>query len=418
MDTSQLSTILVVDDNDSNIDILLEALGEDYEISVALDGETALEDIETNPPSLVLLDVMMPGINGHEVCRRMKSNEKLSRIPVIFLTGMNDHESIAFGFELGAVDYITKPFQISELKARVKTHLELKHYRDHMESLVKKRTAELEKANANLEELLKNERQLTLESKAASVAKSDFINIVSHELRTPLNAIIGMNDLLLTTALHDDQKEYATIVRNSSSNLLTIINDILDFSEIDTGKMNLEVVDFRLDDIIKDIVKMVIQKRRKFSIDIPKNTPCLLIGDPLRLKRVLNNLIDNAIKYSKQETEIILGVKTTYNEWNPFQIEASFWVEDHGIGLSKEDIDKLFKEPFTQLEPSYSRVYGGLGLGLSICKSLVSMMGGELTVKSEPGKGSTFSFSAILKKQLKKPVPFQFPDNIHNICKN
>jgi signal transduction histidine kinase len=414
---SQSSTILIVDDNDSNIDILLEALGEDYDISVALDGETALEDIESNPPNLILLDIMMPGMNGHEVCKRLKSNERFSNIPIIFLTGMNDHESVAHGFELGAVDYITKPFQISELKARVKTHLELKQYRDHMESLVQERTADLKDANANLKELLKNERELTLKSRAAGKAKSDFMNIVSHELRTPLNAILGMNDLLLlSTDLDSQQKEYATIIKKSSGNLLSIINDILDFSEIDTGKLSLEKVDFRMDDIIKEIASLAIQKNAIFMIDIPNDIPNLLVGDPLRLTRVLSNLIDNAIKFSIDQPEIILGLKASHNEWKPFEITTSFYIKDKGIGLSKKDIDKLFKEPFTQLECSYSRNYGGLGLGLSICKSLVEMMDGQFTVESEQGKGSTFSFTAVLKKQSITNVPFEFPPDIKNIC--
>ena len=414
LDDHNISNILVVDDNETNLDILIEVLGKDYDVSVALDGESALEYIESNPPSLILLDIMMPGIDGYEVCRRVKNNKKLSNIPIIFLTGMDDIRSKTHGFELGAVDYITKPFQLPELRARVKTHVELKKYRDHIESLVKKRTAELENANANLQELLKNERQLALDAKVSGQAKSDFINIVSHELRTPLNAIIGMNDLILMSELDSQQKEFAQIVKENSGNLLKIIDDILDFSEIDTGKMCLESVDFRLDVIVKDIAEQCKSKEVNFKIDIKPDLPNALIGDGLRLKQVLSNLIDNAIKFSKEKIEITLAIDSLSTFSYPPQKKLSFCVKDNGIGMTQEDITKVFKEPFTQVETSYSRSYGGLGLGLSICKSLIEMMDGKITLDSEPGKGTSFKFSACFKVQF-NDIPFEFPSGVENL---
>jgi len=411
-DNPKKDEIFVVDDNDTNIDVLVEALGDSYEISVALDGETALEDIESHPPSLILLDIMMPGIDGLEVCRRIKANEKISSIPIIFLSGKDDLRSKTLGFDLGAVDYITKPFQISELKARVKTHIELKRYRDQMEALVKERTAELEKANANLQELLKNERQLALDAQVATKAKSNFINVVSHELRTPLNAIIGMNDLVMMSELSDDQKEFAKNVKESSMKLLGIINEILDFSEIDTGKMTLSSDSFRLDSIIGDFAKIVADKNGVFRIDISPNIPNSLIGDPVRLKQVISNLIDNAIKFSKDDVDITLGI--SYRLKSIEIIEFSFKVSDKGIGMNCADAEKIFKEPFTQVEDAYTRSYGGLGLGLSICKSLVGMMKGELCVESEPEQGSTFTFSACFKRQDDQ-IPFEFPPDVENL---
>ena len=409
---SEKSSIFVVDDNDSNIDVLVEALGNDYDISVALDGESALEDIESHPPSLILLDIMMPGIDGLEVCRRIKSSPDLNNIPIIFLSGKDDLKSKTLGFELGAVDYITKPFQLSELKARVKTHIELKRYRDHIESLVRERTADVVKANANLQELLKNERQLNLKAQESAKAKSNFINVVSHELRTPLNAIIGMNDLILSSELDPENKEYALIVKDSSNKLLGIINDILDFSEIDTGKMTLATDTFRLDAIIKEVAQWVSEKNGSLIIDIDPEVANVYIGDAMRLKRIISNLIDNAIKFTNEKLEVTLKVRHQLKSIE--KVYLFFDIQDSGIGISVDDIEKLFKEPFTQVEDSYTRSYGGLGLGLSICKSLVTMMGGEINVTSEPGKGSTFSFSACFKYVYDK-VPFEFPEGITNI---
>jgi len=408
---SEKSSIFVVDDNDSNIDVLVEALGNDYDISVALDGETALEDIESHPPSLILLDIMMPGIDGLEVCRRIKTSETLGNIPIIFLSGKDDLKSKTLGFELGAVDYITKPFQLSELKARVKTHIELKRYRDQIESLVKERTAELVKANANLQELLKNERQLALKTQEAAKAKSNFINVVSHELRTPLNAIIGMNDLVLSADLDPETKEYAIIVRDSSRKLLDIINDILDFSEIDTGKMTLATDSFRLDHIVQEVAQWVSEKEGTLILNIDPEIPNVFIGDAMRLKRIISNLIDNAIKFSNEHIEVILKIRHQLKSIE--KIYLFFDIIDKGIGIDCQDIEKLFKEPFTQVEDSYTRCYGGLGLGLSICKSLVSMMGGTIHVKSASEKGSTFSFSACFKYVYDK-TPFEYPKGIEN----
>jgi signal transduction histidine kinase len=387
-------------------------LGNEYDISVALDGETALEDIESHPPSLILLDIMMPGIDGLEVCRRIKTSKTLGNIPIIFLSGKDDLKSKTLGFELGAVDYITKPFQLSELKARVKTHIELKRYQDHIESLVVERTAELVKANANLQELLKNERQLTLKAQESAKAKSNFINVVSHELRTPLNAIIGMNDLILTTDLDPEGKEYAIIVKDSSRKLLGIINDILDFSEIDTGKMTLATDTFRLDEIVQEVAHWVHEKKGTLILDISPEIPNVFIGDAMRLKRIISNLIDNAIKFSNDQIQIVLKIRHQLKSLE--KIFLFFDIKDKGIGICCEDIEKLFKEPFTQVEDSYTRCYGGLGLGLSICKSLISMMGGKIHATSEPEQGSTFSFSAKFKYVLEK-IPFEYPQGIENI---
>jgi len=409
---SEKSSIFVVDDNDSNIDVLVEALGNDYDISVALDGESALEDIESHPPSLILLDIMMPGIDGLEVCRRIKNSPTMGSIPIIFLSGKDDLKSKTLGFELGAVDYITKPFQLTELKARVKTHIELKRYRDHIESLVKERTAELVKANANLQELLKNERQLALKAQESAKAKSNFINVVSHELRTPLNAIIGMNDLVLTSELDPESKEYALIVKDSSNKLLGIINDILDFSEIETGKMILATDTFKLDKIVHEVAQWVSEKNGTLVLDINPEIPNVYIGDAMRLKRIISNLIDNAIKFSNDQLEVVLKVRHQLKSIE--KIFIYFDIQDKGIGIDCEDVEKLFKEPFTQVEDSYTRSYGGLGLGLSICKSLVSMMGGDIQVTSEPDTGSTFSFSACFKYVYDK-TPFEFPQDIENI---
>jgi signal transduction histidine kinase len=412
---SEKSSIFVVDDNDSNIDVLVEALGNDYDISVAIDGESALEDIESHPPSLILLDIMMPGIDGLEVCRRIKSSPTLNDIPIIFLSGKDDLKSKTLGFELGAVDYITKPFQLSELKARVKTHIELKRYRDHIEALVKERTSELVQANANLQELLKNERQLAIKAKESAKAKSNFINVVSHELRTPLNAIIGMNDLILSSKLEQDIEEYANIVKDSSDKLLGIINDILDFSEIDTGKMTLATDMFRLDAIVQEVAEWIAEKNGTLIVDIDPKILNVFVGDAMRLKRILSNLIDNAIKFSNDKIEIFL--KVAYQLKSIDNTYLYFDITDTGIGMCCEDIEKLFKEPFTQVEDSYTRRYGGLGLGLSICKSLVTMMGGEISVKSEPDKGTTFSFSACFKYVYEK-IPFEFPQGVKNIYNN
>jgi len=243
----------------------------------------------------------------------------------------------------------------------------------------------------------------------ANQAKGDFLAYTSHEIRTPLNAIIGFSDVLMTSPLNDTQRDYSRRIKNAGTRLLTLINDLLDLSKIEAGKLNIEYADFELrqtlDEVVQEQAVKAREKQITLQLTIDDNVPDALIGDSLRLRQIVLNLIGNAIKFTPAQGHVITRAQVVaYGE----QPRVRFSVTDTGIGIPPDKVGALF-ERYTQADASTARKYGGTGLGLSICKSLVELMGGSIGVTSEAGKGSVFSFELPFKVQAAKaavaPVP-------------
>ena len=368
----------MVDDQPENlaaVEVALEELGQN--LIRANSGDECLRWLLDNDAAVILLDVHMPDLDGFETAKLIRSRPRSKHTPIIFLTARAQDEQDTFqGYSLGAVDYIFKPFNPDILKSKVSVFADL-----FRQSQQLKEQSELLSFQSS--ELIQSNR-----------LKSEFLANMSHEIRTPMSAIIGMSELLLRSPLDKEQSEYASIILESSQALLTIINDILDLSKIEAGKLNLEVVEFELLNLVEGAASLFAKDAQKKGISlmtyVSSDLPRFFVGDTLRLRQILINLLGNALKFTPHG-EIEIWVEAVPDSRTDDSLKLRFVVRDTGIGIKPEMIGRLF-QPFTQVEGGLDRQFGGTGLGLSISKRLVELMGGVIQVESKYGMGSTFSF--------------------------
>ncbi len=372
MEQDKLASILVIEDNPSNLSVLFNLLSEgDFEVLVALDGESALQSAAESRPDLILLDVMLIGIDGFETCRRLKASRATHDIPIIFMTAMTGTAEKVKGFNLGAVDYITKPFEPEEVLSRIKTHL-----------LIRQLQNELQDKNVDLLASLDREREL-------NTLKTRFISIASHEFRTPLSVIRFSNNLLKRHTqvisekdIAQDMVEELEDVDDALKQMTETLDEVLTLSKSEAGQFPFFPLKLDLLALCRGIVerfKLVADERHKivFTAESEELPACV---DPKLMENILSNLLSNAIKYSPEGGEITVRLVQKDDK-------VLLSVNDRGIGISEENRQRLFDAFY---RAPNAKDIKGTGLGLSIVKQFVELHGGTIQVESTLHKGTRF----------------------------
>jgi signal transduction histidine kinase len=385
--TGHKGNILIVDDTPENLQVLSATLTDyGYKVRGVINGKMALRAARSAQPDLILLDIRMPDMNGYQVCEELKNDSATREIPVIFISASDEVLDKVKAFQVGGVDYVTKPFQVEEVLARVQHQLTIRRLQK-----------QLIEQNVQLQQEIVERKKAEESAAAASQAKTEFLANMSHELRTPLNAILGFTQVMMRDSLlSSDQTENLRIINRSSEHLLALINDVLELSKIESGVVTLDETSFDLYRVLDNLEEMfqikAERKKLKLKLIVPSEVPQYIKTDEKKLRSCLINLIGNAIKFTESGS-ITLRVNITNNNnlnLNPELETIYFEVEDTGVGIAPEEIDQLFNA-FIQTE-SGRKTAEGTGLGLTITQKFVQLLGGNITVSSILSKGTIFKF--------------------------
>lgn len=368
-------TLLIVDDIPSNVTLLLDFLTRaGYEVLVAEDGEEGVQTAEYARPDLILLDIMMPGMNGFEACQYLKSQSQTADIPIIFMTALTDTTDKVKGFSLGAADYITKPIQFEEVLARITTHLKLRR-------LQKQLTAQNKQLQEHTEELEIRNRELDA-----------FAHTVAHDLKNPLHAVISLTDILqqkFAITLPEKAQKHLEIIALSGHKMTKIIDALLLLARL--SKQEVKTVPLDMGEVVEQVQQRLHYMNKQYTGTIVfPDTWLSAYGYPQWVEEIWVNYIGNALKYSGNPPHIEVGNDECKNGM------IKFWVRDNGEHLAPEVYQQLFT-PFTRLQESHPE---GYGLGLSIVQRITEKLGGEVGVRTIEGNGNEFYFTLPINAHL------------------
>ena len=349
------SKILIVDDVKENVDILNQYFSaRGFQTILAYGGAQAVDKAERERPDVILLDIMMPDVDGFRVCEILKKERThFKNIPIILVTAKEDIDSKIKGLSLGAEDYVTKPFDVKELEARVNSALRLKKALDELKEL--------------------------------NDLKNQFLGMASHDIKAPISRIERTVEAILKnkSILKPEQLEYLKKIREEAQGIFNLISDLLNVVKIETGKMGLEFEKVSLEKLVEEVFRMnqisAEAKKIEMEIHMDKEAPKIL-ADPARLLEVVENVMTNAIKFTPSGKKIKIYVKKAKGG-----VELS--IQDEGVGIPKQELPSLF-DRFARLSPQATSGEKGTGLGLSICKQIVDLHKGKIEVQSEVGQGT------------------------------
>ncbi|HEY3777296.1 MAG TPA: response regulator [Rhizomicrobium sp.] len=378
------TSILIVDD-DEVVREFMSATLEDagFNVATAADGETALKLCIENPPDLLIADVLMPGMDGFQLCQELRQRPETGYIPILVATGLDDVPSIVKAFDVGATDFINKPIKWIILNYRVQYML---------------RTSRV------AQELRENQVRLLSAKEAAESAnraKNEFLANMSHELRTPLNAVIGFSSVMhqqVFGPMPDKYLEYSKVIEESGTHLLTIINSILDLAKADASRLTLNEQEVEIADVVafcEKIIRVMAEKADiAFVCDIDEPLPHVF-ADPTKLQQILINLLANAVKFTPPSGTVTLTIGLNAGG------DLMFRIADTGIGIPSDKIE-LALAPFGQVDSCLSRKFDGVGLGLPLTKILVELHGGILDIDSEVAAGTVVTVR-IPRERMRAP---------------
>jgi two-component system, sensor histidine kinase and response regulator len=366
--------ILIVDDNDDNLNLAARHLRDaNYDVVIANSGPIALEVLEEISPDVILLDVMMPGMDGYEVCTIIKNNPEHESVPIIFLTAKTESEDIVKGFISGGVDYISKPFEKQEFLARVKTHNNLKRSKDTI--------------------VVQNKELVKLNQE-----KDGLLGITAHDLKNPLQGIAGLVDVLgllleeidLPKEQKDSFDQIISTIKIGTGNANQIIMDLLDVNAIEQGDFSLHIEQIDIKHIADEVYNyyLIQAEKKNINLNIHKTAKdCTINTDKIKVERILDNLLSNAIKFSVPESNVWIKISRLVIDVTREIIRIE--IKDEGPGISDSDMQILFQK-FAKLEARPTAGEPSSRLGLSIVKLLSNAIGADIYCKSKYGEGTTF----------------------------